>query len=681
VIDAPAALEQLCVNTVRTLSMDAVQKANSGHPGTPMALAPLAYRLFARHMRHDPQAPDWADRDRFVLSCGHASMLLYSMLHLTGYDVSMDQLQGFRQLHSPTAGHPERGELPGIETTTGPLGQGLANAVGMALAERMLADRYNVDGHTVVDHRTFVLASDGDLMEGVQAEAASLAGHLGLGRLVVFFDDNKITIDGTTDLAFTEDVAARYEAYGWQVLRLDDVDDLGAIDDVVEEALADEERPTLVVTRTHIGIGSPLQDSPKAHGAPLGDDNIRATKENYGWTGEPFHVPPAVREAFATVREAGAVARSDWQARLDAWRAGHPDLADEYARRLRGELPAGWDADLLAHDFEGSGKLATRQASGVAINLLAPHVPELVGGSADLAASNNTEIKGGGEVQAGSYGGRNLAFGVREHGMAAICNGMLAHGAMRPYGATFLVFSDYMRPSIRLAALMHLPTVFVFTHDSVWLGEDGPTHQPIEHLASLRAMPNLVTLRPAEANETLAAWKIALEQRDRPVAMLLTRQGLPPFQYGDGTLQRAAVERGAYVLRDPADGREPEVVLIGSGSEVALCLEAAERVERDGIAVRVVSMPSWELFAEQPASYRAEVLPPQVRARLSVEAGATMGWCRWVGEHGDSVGIDRFGLSAPGDQAAAALGIEAGNVAERARDLVRRVQADGGSDA
>ena len=655
---APAALDQLCINTIRTLSMDGVQRANSGHPGTPMALAPLGHRLFTRHLRHDPTAPEWADRDRFVLSCGHASMLLYSLLHLSGYEVSLDDLRNFRQLHSPTAGHPERGEVPGVEFTTGPLGQGVASAVGMALAERMLAARFNRDGHEVVDHRTWVIASDGDLMEGVSAESASLAAHLGLGRLTVFWDDNRITIDGTTEISFTEDVAARYAAYGWQVLRIDDVEDLASIDAVIADATSDE-RPTLVVTRTHIGIGSPLQDTSKAHGAPLGDENIRATKRAYGWPEDSqFLVPDDVRSEYAAVAEAGAATHADWTTRFERYRAAYPELARELERQLRGELPAGWAEDLVATSFEGSGAIATRQASGTAIELLAGRVPELVGGSADLAESNNTEIPGTTSVAANDYEGRILHFGIREHAMGAIINGVHAHGGLRAFGATFLIFSDYMRPAIRLSALMGLPSIWVYTHDSVYLGEDGPTHQPIEQLASLRALPNLLVLRPAEANETLAAWKLALEQTDRPVALALTRQKLQPFQYGGSSvLQGAQVERGAYVLREAAGG-SPEVIIVATGSEVHLALAAADELEQDGgTPTRVVSMPCQELFDEQPREWRDSVLPRSVRARVAVEAGTTFGWQRYVGDDGAIVGIDRFGISAPGDEAAAALGM------------------------
>jgi transketolase len=549
----------------------------------------------------------------------------------------------------------------------------------MALAERVLAARFNVDGHEVVDHRTWVLASDGDLMEGVAQETASLAGHLGLGRLTVFWDDNRITIDGTTDVTFTEDVAARYAAYGWQVLHLDDVDDLEAIDSVVAEARADEARPTLVVTRTHIGIGSPRQDTPKAHGEPLGEENVRITKRNYGWPEDSsFLVPDEVRDEYAKVAERGAEAGRAWDEAMAAWSAAHPELARELERRVDGELPAGWADALVAESFEDAGAAATRQSSGKAINLVAPHLPELVGGSADLAASNLTTIDGGGDVTAADYAGRNLHFGIREHAMAAILNGVHAHGGVRAFGGTFLIFSDYMRPAIRLAALQGLPSIYVFTHDSVYLGEDGPTHQPIEQLASLRAIPNLLVLRPAEANETLAAWKVAIEQTARPVALALTRQKLAPFTYGgDSRLAGADVERGAYVLRE-ATGGKPEVLLVATGSEVHTALAAAARLEDDGTPTRVVSMPSQELFAEQPREYREQVLPPAVRARVSVEAAATFGWERWVGDAGETVGIDRFGLSAPGDEAAAELGITVDHVVAAAHRTLATIHGSEG---
>ena len=661
--------DRLCINTIRTLSMDGVQAANSGHPGTPMALAPLAHRLFTRHMRHDPTSPDWPDRDRFVLSCGHASMLLYSVLHLSGYDVSLDQLKQFRQLHSPTAGHPERGELPGIEFTTGPLGQGISSAVGMALAERMLAAQFNTDAHTVVDHWTWVLASDGDIMEGVQAEAASLAGHLQLGKLVVFWDDNRITIDGTTDLSMSEDVAARYASYGWHIAHIEDVDDLDAIDAAVAAARQDP-RPTLVVTRTHIGIGSPLQDTSKAHGAPLGADNIRLTKQAYGWPEDAqFLVPEEATDFYDSVRTAGGAARSAWLHTMDAWRADEPERARDYDRRLLGTLPTGWDANLSAYMPDAGASMATRKASHVSINLAAPQLPELVGGSADLAESNLTDISAGGSVQAADYAGRNIHYGIREHAMGAITNGMLAHGGLRPFAGTFLVFSDYMRPSIRLSALMGLPAIWVFTHDSVWLGEDGPTHQPVEHVMALRLIPNLTVIRPADPVETAQAWKYAIEQRTTPTVLALSRQAVPTLTHLDDDLAHPEVHRGAYVLRDSSG--TPDMILMGSGSEVHLCVAAAIELEAQGVRTRVVSMPSFEIFAQQDLEYRQSVLPPSVTSRVSVEAGATTGWERWIGDMGASIGIDRFGMSAPGEQVARELGISVENIVSTARSVMQ----------
>jgi transketolase len=655
-------LATLTVNTVRTLAMDAVEKAQSGHPGTPMGLAALAYALWTQSMRYSAAHPAWPDRDRFVLSAGHASMLLYSMLHLTGYEVSLEDLQRFRQWGSPTAGHPEHGHLPGVETTTGPLGQGFGNAVGMALAERMLAARFNRPGHAVVDHRTWVIASDGDLMEGVASEAASLAGHLGLCRLCVFYDDNRITIDGSTDLAFSEDVAARFRGYGWNVLHVP----LGAAPSAyaaaADAARAVEDRPTLVVCRTHIGHGSPhKQDSEAAHGAPLGAEEVRLTKRALGWPEDAqFLVPPDVREHMRGAGRRGSAAVADWERRLSAYRSAHPAEAAALEASLRGELPAGWQAALPS--FKAGEKQATRVASGKVINALAPVVPALVGGSADLAGSNNTTIQGAESVAKGRFGGRNLHFGVREHGMGAILNGLALHGGWRPYGATFLVFSDYMRPSIRLAALMGLPVVYVFTHDSIGLGEDGPTHQPVEHLSSLRAIPGLTVVRPADGAETAEAWRLALENAG-PTALVLTRQSVP-------NLDRAALApasglaRGAYVLR-PCEGR-PDVVLLASGSEVECALGAATRLEAQGVRTRVVSFPCWERFARLDAAEREAVLGVGA-LRVVVEAGASHGWHRWAGADGAFVTVEQFGASAPGARVMREFGFTAENVAEVAR--------------
>ena len=650
-----ADLEQLCINTVRTLAMDAVQKANSGHPGTPMALAPLTYVLWNEVMEHNPRNPDWANRDRFVLSAGHASMLLYSMLYLTGYGLTLDDLKGFRQWDSRTPGHPEHGHAPGVEATTGPLGQGISNAVGMALAERMLAERYNQPGHEVIDHRTYVIASDGDLMEGVASEASSLAGFLGLGKLTVFYDDNRITIEGSTDLAFGEDVAGRFRAYGWNVLAIADVNNVAEVRLVMQQAAVSSDRPTLVVTKTHIAYGSPnKQDTAGAHGAPLGADEVAATKQNLGWPyAEPFSVPEDALNVYRRTVDRGSAAQAAWESRFAAYQAAHPELAAELSRVLAGRLPEGWTAALPS--FKEGEAAATRSASGAVLNALAPVIPELVGGSADLAPSTDTNLKDAGHIGPGAFGGRNLHFGIREHAMGAILNGMALHGGLRGYGGTFLVFADYMRPSVRLAALTGLPVVYVYTHDSIGLGEDGPTHQPVEHLASLRAIPNRVVIRPADANETAGAWKVALERTGGPTALALSRQRLPVLRPG------GAVDKGAYVLEDGG-----HVVLIGTGSEVSACLEARTLLAETGIAARVVSMPSWELFAEQPASYRDQVLPPGVPS-LAVEAGVSFGWERWANA---SVTIDRFGASAPGEVALERLGFSPQNVAQQARALL-----------
>lgn len=662
VVEEP--LTALSINTIRTLSMDAVQAANSGHPGTPMALAPLAYALWARIARYDGTRPDWADRDRIVLSAGHASMLLYSVLHLTGDVLTLDDIKQFRQWGSPTAGHPEYGVVPGVETTTGPLGQGVGNAIGMALTERILAARFNRPDHEIVDHRTWVIAGDGDLMEGVSQEAASLAGHLGLGKLCVFYDDNRITIDGTTDITFSEDVGARFEAYGWQVLRVGDHEGVAGYVTAAEEACRETERPTLVVCRTHIGYGSPhKQDTPAAHGAPLGEEEIRLTKRCLDWPeDESFLVPPEVFEHMQEAGRRGQAASADWDARLAAYREAHPEEAAELERRLRGDLPSDWTSALPT--FEAGGTMATRKASGTVLNAIAGAVPELVGGSADLAGSNKTVLEGEGFIGAETFAARNIHYGIREHAMGAIMNGMALHGGVLPYGGTFFVFSDYMRPSIRLAALMDLRVVYVFTHDSVGVGEDGPTHQPIEHLAALRSIPGLTVIRPADGAETAQAWRAALEA-DGPTALVLTRQGLPELDHANADAARLA--RGAYVVRG-ADG-PVDVLLLASGSEVQHALGAADLLEADGISSRVVSFPSWELFDRLDASERAAVLG-EARARVGVEAGCSQGWHRWVGEGGGLVTIDRFGASAPGSRLMQEFGMTAENVARVAREAL-----------
>jgi transketolase len=663
-------IDEFCIDTIRTLAMDAVQKADSGHPGTPMALAPAAYVLWTRYLRYDPSDPEWAARDRFVLSNGHASMLLYALLHLTGYGVSLDDLKNFRQWGSKTPGHPERGMTPGVETTTGPLGQGVGNAVGMAIAARLLAHRFNRPGFEVVPQQVWAFCSDGDLMEGVASEAASLAGHLGLGRLHVLYDDNHITIEGDTKLAFTEDVSSRFEAYGWHVTRVVDGNDLGMLSRAYDEALAETRRPSLIITRTHIAYPAPHKmDTKEAHGSPLGADEVAATKRILGWDPEKFFViPPESLKRWRAAGAAGAARRKEWKELFDGFARKNPELAREFEGAMAGELPDGWDAEIPS--FKPSdGKIATRKASGKALNKIAKRYPALAGGSADLSPSTDTILEGEDDFE-GKTTGRNFHWGVREHGMGAVLNGMAAHGGVRPFGATFFIFSDYMRPSVRLACLMGLPVIYVWTHDSVGLGEDGPTHQPIEHLASFRAMPNMTVIRPADANETAQAWRTAISHRGGPVALVLTRQGLPVLE-ATAKEARRGVPRGAYVLTDPPKGK-PRVILIASGSEVSVAMEARMLLARSGVPARVVSMPSSQLFDRQPRAYRDRVLPPGIRARVSVEAGATLGWERYVGDAGASIGIDRFGASAPGDVNMKKLGLTAAAVARRAREVLRR---------
>lgn len=650
---APGA-ERDAVDAVRFLAADAVERAGSGHPGTAMALAPLITRLYTRWIRHDPATPDWFDRDRFVLSAGHASLLQYSALHLSGYDVSLDDLRSFRRLGSRTPGHPERGHTPGVEVTTGPLGQGISMAVGLAVAERMLAARFNRPGHDVVDHRTWVIAGDGDLMEGVSAEAASLAGTLGLDRLTVFYDDNHISIEGSTDLAFCEHVAQRFDAYGWHVVRVDDVNDLAGLDAAAAAARAEVDRPSLVIVGSHIGYGSPKQDDAGAHGAPLGDDAIDATRERLGWRHAPFELPDRALTYWHDAVTDRARTHADWKEAMGAYREEHPELAAELERRIAGQLPAGWEEHLPTYATDADPG-ATRARSGEVINALAPAIPELIGGSADLAPSTNTTIDDGGDVAAGQWLARNLHFGVREHAMGALLNGLAAHGGLRPFGATFLVFSDYLRPALRLSALMQLPVVYVFTHDSVGMGEDGPTHQPIEHLASLRAIPGLTVLRPADGNETAAAWRAALEA-DGPSALVLSRQGLPALPTDEIHVGGAVVAEG------------DQATILATGSEVHVALEARELLAGHGVHARVVSLPSWERFRARPTSERERLVPPQ-HPTVSVEAGASQGWH----EFADAVvGIDRFGLSAPGDEALAETGITANHVADAVQALLDR---------
>ena len=679
-------LDQLCINTIRMLSVDAVEKAKSGHPGAPMGLAPSAYVLWTRFLKHNPRNPSWPDRDRFVLSAGHGSMLLYSMLHLTGYDLSLEQIQQFRQWDSRTPGHPERGLTPGVETTTGPLGQGFGNGVGMAIAEAHLAARYNRPGFAIVDHFTYGIVSDGDLMEGVAAEAASLAGHLKLGKLVYLYDNNHISLAAATDLTFTEDCAKRFEAYGWHTQTVEDGNDLEAIDRALSAAHGETGRPSLVLVRTHIGYGSPgKQDTFEAHGSPLGTEEVKRTKQKLGWPAEPpFFVP---QEALARFRESvsrGEKAETEWKEKFSAYTQKFPELAREFEETMRGKLPKGWDGGIP--DFPPDPKgLATRAASGKVLNAIAPKLPTLIGGSADLNPSTFTVLQNLGDFEspqrecsdsqgsAGggwSYAGRNLHFGVREHGMAASLNGMAAHGGIIPFGSTFLMFSDYMRPAIRLAALMELGVIYVFTHDSIGVGEDGPTHQPIEQLAALRAIPQLVVIRPGDANETAVAWRVAIESRHRPVALALTRQNVPTLDRS----QFAAAEglrRGAYVLADAPNGK-PDVVLIGTGSEVGLVVAARQKLAEQKIQARIVSMPSWELYDLQPREYRESVLPSSIRPRLAVEAALPQGWHRYVGDGGDVIGIERFGASAPGNVVMEKLGFTVNHVVERAVGLLEK---------
>lgn len=680
-------LDQQCINTLRFLSVDMVQKADSGHPGLPLGAAPMAYVLWAHHLKHNPANPQWPDRDRFVLSAGHGSALLYSLLHVTGYELTLDDLRHFRQWGSKTPGHPERGHTPGVEVTTGPLGQGFANAVGMAIAEAQLAACFNRDGHTVIDHRTWVIAGDGDLMEGVASEAASLAGHLKLGKLICLYDDNQVTLAAGTDISFTEDCAKRFEAYGWQTIRVDDGNDVAALDAAVMQAREDVQRPSLILIRTHIGYGSPEQDSHKAHGSPLGEADVRTTKQNLGWPIEPeFLVPAPALAHFRCALQQGAQAEKEWNQHLVAYGKAQPKLHQMLLERLSGKLEKGWDKAVPVFEADAKG-MATRVAGGKVMNAMAPSVPSLVGGSADLDPSTFTALDKLGdfhppldaredahenaEGSAGggwSHAGRNLHFGVREHAMGAIANGLSAHGGFIGYGATFLTFSDYMRPPIRLAALMGLHVIHVFTHDSLALGEDGPTHQPVEHLANLRAIPNVCLIRPADANEVAVAWRVAIETSDKPVLLVMSRQKLPTL---DRTRFAAAdgLRRGAYVLSDAKDAK-PELIMIATGSEVGLIVDAAERLRKEGMAVRCVSMPSWDLFDAQPQSYRDEVLPPAVTARLSVELGVGQGWHRWVGDHGDTLSVDRFGASAPADVLLAEYGFTVDKVVARARKLL-----------
>jgi transketolase len=667
-----AQLDELSVNTIRTLSMDAVEKAKSGHPGAPMALAPLAYVLYTRVMRHSPEQPDWFDRDRFVLSAGHASMLLYSVLYLTGYGLTLDDLKSFRQLGSPTAGHPEWGHAAGIEATTGPLGQGLGMSVGMALAEAMLAARFNRPGHELIDHRTYVIASDGDMQEGVGSEACSLAGHLGLGKLTVFYDNNHIQLAGETAMAFSEDVGERFEAYGWHVQDVGEDLSLDRLTGAAEAAKEVTDRPSLVIVRSHIGYGSPhKQDSYKAHGSPLGEEEVRLTKEVYGWDPDAqFYVPDEALAHFRETIPRGRELVADWNRRLEAYRSAEPEAYEELALVMERRLPDGWDRDVPKFRPEG-GMIATRKASQKVIQWAAERVPQLVSGSADLEPSTLTVIEDGGSVERGDYAGRNVHYGVREHAMGAIVNGLNLHG-LRAFGSTFFNFLDYMKPAVRLAALMRLPSIFVYTHDSIGLGEDGPTHQPIEQLAILRATPNTYAVRPAGGNETALGWRFAIEQTETPVALVLSRQGLPVWN--PSAVPPDAIHRGAYVLRESYKD-EPDLILIGTGSEVHICTAAADLLEADGIATRVVSAPCLDRFAEQEPDYRDRVLPPSVRARVSVEAASKLGWSTWTTEDGEAIGMTTFGASAPHTDLYEHFGFTPERVVERGKAVVEMLAA------
>jgi len=662
-----AKLQERAINAIRFLSADAIQKANSGHPGLPMGAAAMAYTLWTRHLRFNPNNPKWWDRDRFVLSGGHGSMLLYSLLHLTGYDVSMEDLKNFRQWGCKTPGHPENHCTPGVEVTTGPLGQGFANCVGLAIAEAHLAAVFNKPNYNIVDHHIYAIVTDGDLMEGLSSEAASLAGHLKLGNIVMLYDDNLISIDGSTDITFTEDRGARFEAFGWHVQHVKDGNDVDAIDKAIEEAKKDP-RPSIILCRTHIGFGMPnKQDTAKAHGEPPGDEELDGAKKKLDWPLEPrFFVPDDVQDFYSKIGSTGIQVENDWNSKFEKYGKDYPELAAEFSRRMKDDLAQGWDQNLPVFPPDDKG-MATRAASGKVINALAKNLPELIGGSADLTPSNKTWIDGSPSFQTGTPEGRNLHFGVREHAMGAAVNGMAAHGGVIPYSATFLMFSDYMRPSIRLSALSNHGSIWVFTHDSIGVGEDGPTHQPIEHFAALRAIPDLVVLRPGDANEVVEAWKIAINRRDGPTLMALTRQNVPTLDR-DKYSPASGTTKGAYVLADL--GGNPNIILMASGSEVGLITKAAEQLHNEGISVRIVSFPSWELFKNQSKEYQESVFPPDVKARLAVEAGVSQGWERWTGDNGASLCINKFGASAPGNVLFEKYGLTVDNVVKHARKLI-----------
>jgi transketolase len=665
-------LDELCINTLRFLAVDAVQKANSGHPGLPLGAAATVYTLWDRFLRYNPCDPKWANRDRFVLSAGHGCALLYALLHVTGFDLPLEQLKRFRQWESRTPGHPEYWIAPGVEATTGPLGQGFGNAVGMAIAEESLAARFNKPGYQIIDHFTYVEASDGDLMEGVASEAASLAGHLRLGKLIVLYDDNKISIEGGTDLAFTEDRRARFDAYGWHTQEITDGNDVESVAAAIEEARQNKDRPSFIDVHTHIGYGSPhKQDKASAHGEPLGEEEVRLTKRALGWPLEPlFYEPDEAINHFQIAAKRGEALHADWESLFKDYSRKYPELATEFERRIQRKLPENWDRDLPAFSPD-DGPLATRAASGKTLNSVAPYLPEVMGGSADLAPSTNTLMKDAGDFGADNRAGRNMHFGVREHSMGAVINGMALHGGLIPYGATFLIFSDYMRPPMRLAAMSGLGVIYVFTHDSIGLGEDGPTHQPVEQLLGLRSVPNMMVIRPADANETAAAWKIAIEHREGPVALVLTRQKLPILDLSEYPQIPAGVRHGGYVLADARDCREPEVVLVATGSEVHVVLHARKQLQSDGVATRVVSLPSWNLFDKEPRAYHDQVFPSGVPI-LAVEAGASLGWRPYLGQGVDVIGVDRFGASAPGEVVMREYGFTAENVRQRALQLLKQ---------
>jgi transketolase len=665
-------IEEMTINTIRTLSMDAVQKANSGHPGTPMALAPLAYVLWKRFLKFNPKNPDWFDRDRFILSNGHASMLLYSILFLTGYDISLDDIKNFRQWGSITPGHPEYGLTPGVETTTGPLGQGIMNSLGMALAEAHLAAKYNREGHDIVNHYTYAFCSDGDFMEGASNEAASIAGHQKLGKLIWIYDDNHISIEGDTKIAYSDDVAQRFKGYHWHVQDIgDNANDLEAISGAIKNAREETEKPSLIIIRSHIGYGAPdKQDTPEAHGSPLGEDEVKATKEFYDWPStDTFYVPDDVVDHMSDAVQKGETEENTWNVKMEDYRKKYPELADKFQRDLKRELPDGWDKD-IPHFKPGDGPIATRKASNKIINSFASHLPWIVGGSADLAPSTKTLIDNSDYIEEGNDENRNIAWGVREHAMCAASSGMYLHGGIRPFASTFFIFTDYARPAIRLAALMELPIIYVLTHDSIGLGEDGPTHQPVEQLASFRAMPHMCVIRPADANETAYAWRAALTRQSGPTMLVLTRQKLPVFD-GRKVESPEGVMKGAYII-SKEKGDNPDIILMGSGSEVSLLLESQDKLAEENIDARVVSMASWELFKKQEENYRNKVLPPKITKRLAVETGASFGWCEWVGNEGGVIGVDKFGASAPYKDIFEHYGFTVENVVKRSKELLNK---------